>query len=182
MLLWNGWYAFRVNALNKYNVDIISAGYVTTTGLEQHSSFILPVWLNGWVFDYIPSGCGFKFPCRNLNFAMFGYFVWPDALLYLNFFALLSVISLNFYTSLLRLFLQDIFKVIWEFLALRFHKISEKLLKWKSLSTSIAMLFFPYKLFFLRKKNIYIQYTSIFFLVEYQHLFTTITHFSIIFY
>ena len=34
----------------------------------QHSSIIWPVSLNGWVFAYELSGCGFKFRCSNLDF------------------------------------------------------------------------------------------------------------------
>ena len=31
---------------------------------SQHSSIIWPVWLNGQVFVYELSGCGFEFSCR----------------------------------------------------------------------------------------------------------------------
>ena len=34
----------------------------------QHSSIIWPVWLNGWVFIYELSGCGFESICSHLNF------------------------------------------------------------------------------------------------------------------
>ena len=34
----------------------------------QHSSIIWPVWLNGWVFVYELSGCGFESRCYHLNF------------------------------------------------------------------------------------------------------------------
>ena len=35
---------------------------------SQHSLIICPVWLNGWVFVYELSGCGFKSCCSHLNF------------------------------------------------------------------------------------------------------------------
>ena len=35
---------------------------------SQHSSIIWPVWLNGWVFIFKLSGCGFKSCCCPLNF------------------------------------------------------------------------------------------------------------------
>ena len=34
----------------------------------EHSSIVWPVWLNGWVFDYELSGCGFESSWRHLNF------------------------------------------------------------------------------------------------------------------
>ena len=34
----------------------------------QHISIIWPVWLNGWVFVYKLSGCGFESRCFHLNF------------------------------------------------------------------------------------------------------------------
>ena len=39
-----------------------------TDKYSQHSSIIWPVWLNGWVFVYELSGCGFKPRCCHLNF------------------------------------------------------------------------------------------------------------------
>ena len=39
-----------------------------STFLNQHSSIIRPVWLNGWVFVYELSGCGFESTCSHLNF------------------------------------------------------------------------------------------------------------------
>ena len=39
-----------------------------TDKYSQHSSIIWPVWLNGWVFVYELSGCGFKSSCNHLNF------------------------------------------------------------------------------------------------------------------
>ena len=33
----------------------------------QHSSIIWPVWLNGWLFVYQLSGCGFESRCCHLN-------------------------------------------------------------------------------------------------------------------
>ena len=35
---------------------------------SQHSSFIWPVWLNGWAFVYELSGYGFESRCCQLNF------------------------------------------------------------------------------------------------------------------
>ena len=35
---------------------------------SQHGSIIWPVWLNGWVFVYIVSGCEFEYCCIHLNF------------------------------------------------------------------------------------------------------------------
>ena len=39
-----------------------------TDKYSQHSSIILPVWLNGWVFVYELSCCGFESHCSPLNF------------------------------------------------------------------------------------------------------------------
>ena len=39
-----------------------------TDKYSQHSSIICPVWLNGWVFVYELSGCGFESGCSHLNF------------------------------------------------------------------------------------------------------------------
>ena len=39
-----------------------------TDKYSQHSSMIWPLWLNGWVFVYEPSGCGFESCCSHLNF------------------------------------------------------------------------------------------------------------------
>ena len=47
---------------------------VSTCGIEikhfvsRHGWIIRPVWLNGWVFVYELSGCGFKSRCCHLNF------------------------------------------------------------------------------------------------------------------
>ena len=38
---------------------------------SQHSSIIWPVWLNGWVFVYELSGCGFESSCSSLKFQNF---------------------------------------------------------------------------------------------------------------
>ena len=35
---------------------------------SKHSSIIWPVWPNGWVFVYEPSGCDFESCCCHLNF------------------------------------------------------------------------------------------------------------------
>ena len=39
-----------------------------TNKISYNSSIIWPVWLNGWVFFYELSGCGFECSCINLNF------------------------------------------------------------------------------------------------------------------
>ena len=39
-----------------------------TDKYSQHSSIIWPIWLNGWVFVYELSGCGFESRCSHLNF------------------------------------------------------------------------------------------------------------------
>ena len=41
-----------------------------TDKYSQHSSIICPVWLNGWVFVYELSGCGFESSCSHLNFRL----------------------------------------------------------------------------------------------------------------
>ena len=41
---------------------------------SQHSSIIWPVWLNGRVFVYELSGCGFESSCCHLNVRLCGYF------------------------------------------------------------------------------------------------------------
>ena len=38
-----------------------------TDKYSQHTSIIWPAWLNGWVFVYKLSGCGFKFSCSHVN-------------------------------------------------------------------------------------------------------------------
>ena len=38
-----------------------------TDKYSQHSSIIWPVWLNGWVFNYELSGCGFESRCSHLG-------------------------------------------------------------------------------------------------------------------
>ena len=45
-----------------------------TDKYSQHSSIIWSVWLNGWVFVYELSGCGFEFSCGNLNFKLHACF------------------------------------------------------------------------------------------------------------
>ena len=42
---------------------------------SRHSSIIWPVWLNGWVFVYEVSDCGFQSCCSHLNFR---FCVWFD--------------------------------------------------------------------------------------------------------
>ena len=39
-----------------------------TDKYSQHSSIIWPVWLNGWVFVYELSNCGFESRCSHLNY------------------------------------------------------------------------------------------------------------------
>ena len=39
-----------------------------TDKYSQHGSIIWPVWLNGSVFVYELSGCGFKSHCCHLHF------------------------------------------------------------------------------------------------------------------
>ena len=39
-----------------------------TDEYSEDSSIILPDWLNGWVFVYELSGCGFESRCSHLNF------------------------------------------------------------------------------------------------------------------
>ena len=39
-----------------------------TNKYSQHGSFIKRIWLNGWVFLYEVSGCGFEFRCNHLKF------------------------------------------------------------------------------------------------------------------
>ena len=41
---------------------------------SQHSSIIWPVWLNGWVFVYELSDCGFESSCSHLTFRFRGCF------------------------------------------------------------------------------------------------------------
>ena len=41
---------------------------------SQHTSIIWPVWLNGWVFIYELSGCGFEPCCCQLTFRYGTYF------------------------------------------------------------------------------------------------------------
>ena len=45
-----------------------------TDKYSQHSSIIWPVWLNGLVFVYELSGCGFESSCSHLNFRFHAYF------------------------------------------------------------------------------------------------------------
>ena len=39
-----------------------------TDKYSQHSSIIWPAWLNGWVFVYQLSGCGFESSCSHFTF------------------------------------------------------------------------------------------------------------------
>ena len=39
-----------------------------TDKYSQHSSIIWPAWLNGWVFVYELSGCGFESSCSHFTF------------------------------------------------------------------------------------------------------------------
>ena len=46
-----------------------------TDKYSQHSSIPWPVWLNGWVFVYELSGCGFEFNCcHSIIFSFNGLF------------------------------------------------------------------------------------------------------------
>ena len=41
--------------------------FLRTDNYSQHSSIFWPVWLNGWVFVYEISGCGFESCCNHLS-------------------------------------------------------------------------------------------------------------------
>ena len=43
-----------------------------TDKYSKHSSIIWTVWLNGWVFVYKLTGCGFASSCSHLNQNEFG--------------------------------------------------------------------------------------------------------------
>ena len=45
-----------------------------TDTYSEHSSIIWPAGLNGWVFVYEISGCGFVSSCRHLNFRFHAWF------------------------------------------------------------------------------------------------------------
>ena len=48
---------------------IITYSQMRRTGkYSQHSSIIWSVWLNGWVFAYELSGCGFESSCSHCSF------------------------------------------------------------------------------------------------------------------
>ena len=44
-----------------------------TDKYSQHSFIIRPVWLNGWVFLYELSSCGFESRCSRLNIFEFDF-------------------------------------------------------------------------------------------------------------
>ena len=46
-----------------------------TNKYSQHSSIIWPVWLNGWVFVYELSSCGFEFSCSHLQNFLYAFFL-----------------------------------------------------------------------------------------------------------
>ena len=46
----------------------------STDKYSQHSSIIWPVWLNGWMFMYKLSGCGFKLRCYHSDFRYGAWF------------------------------------------------------------------------------------------------------------
>ena len=50
------------------NIIITHCQMHRTDEYSQHSSIVWLVWLNGWVFVYKLSGCGFKSRCCHLNF------------------------------------------------------------------------------------------------------------------
>ena len=57
-------YSFRVNLQSvRTHIQMRS-----TDKYWQHSPIIWSVWLNGWVFIYELSGCGFESRCFHLNF------------------------------------------------------------------------------------------------------------------
>ena len=49
-------------------LSCVVSTYVYGTLFNHCVSIILPVWLNGWVFIYGLSGCGFESRCCQLNF------------------------------------------------------------------------------------------------------------------
>ena len=70
--------SFRVNvysidSLKCFTIISYSQMYVADK-YSQHSSIIWPVWLNGWLFVYELSGCGFAYHCCHLNFRYGAYF------------------------------------------------------------------------------------------------------------
>ena len=60
-----------------------------TDKYSQNSSIIWPVWLNGWVFVYELSGCGFEFSCSHL--------------IPLNCFLILLLVAVKYYHCSLRI-------------------------------------------------------------------------------
>ena len=48
-----------------------------TDNYSQHSSIIWPVWLNGWVFVYQLSDCGFETSCSHLQGVSFPKLILP---------------------------------------------------------------------------------------------------------
>ena len=57
---------FRVNLHSI--VAWMSRNFLLEAGTISEVSIIWPVWLNGWVFVYELSGCGFESHCCHLNF------------------------------------------------------------------------------------------------------------------
>ena len=50
-----------------------------TDKYSQHSLIIWQVWLDGWVFVYKLSGCGFESRCIHLNFGKPLYLYYQSA-------------------------------------------------------------------------------------------------------
>ena len=75
--IWSLSYSNRIRAHNhlvckgtlKRVRDIITAYSQMhwTDEYSQHSSIIWPIWLNGWVFVYKLSGCGFESCCCHIK-------------------------------------------------------------------------------------------------------------------
>ena len=64
----------RVRDMIKHTVKCT----VQRTDHSQQSSIIWPVWLNGWLFVYELSGCGFESSCSHLNLTYWfiAFVVW----------------------------------------------------------------------------------------------------------
>ena len=58
---------FRVNPHSIVDMTRSYSQIHHTDKYSQYSSIIWPVWLNGWVFVYELSGCGFESSCIHIN-------------------------------------------------------------------------------------------------------------------
>ena len=74
-LLWaRSFLTFRQTIERGFTLKVVRDMIITysqmhlTDQYSQHSSIIWPAWLNGWVFVYKLSGCGFESRCCHLNF------------------------------------------------------------------------------------------------------------------